>query len=190
MSEYQTGIVRFHIRAESDSEEDQIRKIKIKDRILPKLQDLLKTTNSKEDCLLKLTDSKERIHQWVREACREEDYQCDTNVYLCRESFPLKVYGDIIVPSGTYDALRIDLGKAEGANWWCMMYPSLCMMEDVTGPVEESRGNENKIDEAEKAGDKRIRETEDWEGIYRIRKKNRYQIRFKFAEWIFEIFGE
>ena len=194
LSNVNPDIVRFHIRAESDSEEDQNRKIKVKDRILPKLQELLKNADSKEGTLDILTRSLGLVNQWVQEACDALGYQCETNAYLCRESFPLKNYGDIIVPSGTYDALRIDLGKAEGANWWCMMYPSLCMMEDVTGQVEEDKASitaEDSNKEKESGMKEGLMSSNgkktEWEGIFQIRKKNNYQIRFKAAEWFSEL---
>ena len=69
-----------------------------------------------------------------------EDMACGSSVYLTREAFPLKIYGSRIMPPGTYDALRIDLGKAEGKNWWCMLYPSLCY---VDGVVENCGENDN-----------------------------------------------
>lgn len=171
------NLLRFHIRGASDSLEDQNNKIKIKDAVLPCIQRLLKDADSKESCFRILAGSTEQINQWVQSACQANDCQYESNTYLCRESFPLKAYGDMIVPSGTYDALRIDLGKAEGTNWWCMMYPSLCLMDDVIGETETT--------EEEKK--KEIKETEEeaakYEGIYPMRKKSRYQIRWKIAEW-------
>ena len=186
LSDVNPDIVRFHIRAESDSEEDQEKKLQIKDRILPKLQELLKEADSKESCLIALKTSMGMINQWVREACEEEGYLCETNAYICRESFPLKAYGDMLVPSGTYDALRIDLGKAEGANWWCMMYPSLCITEDVTGTAEavsETEENGTEKDSAEDGGLISDIEESGWQGLFQSRKKNHYQIRWKIAEW-------
>jgi len=166
-------IVRFHIRAVSDGKEDQEKKIRIKDQILPKIQKLLKDAGSKEECMETLEGSISRINQWVQEACKAENYDCSSKTYLCRESFPLKSYGDILLPSGTYDALRIDLGKAEGANWWCMVYPSLCMT-DFTEEEENKRNEEEEWEEAEK-------------GVFLLKKKKRYQIRWKLPEFILKI---
>jgi len=181
-------IVRFHIRADSDLPEDQERKIRIKDRILPKLQELLDGVDSKDACMSTLKLSLDQINDWVQTACEEEKYVCESRTYLCRESFPLKIYGDILLPSGTYDALRIDLGKAEGANWWCMMYPSLCY-EDMMGEVkdeeesfrsEEESGSETLSGKEEKSD----RLAEEKDGIWLVKRKNPYQIRWKIAEWL------
>lgn len=188
-------IVRFHIRADNDSSEAQNKKVQIKDRVLPKIQGLLSGIQSKEECMERLIQSVDLINQWAEEACREEEYKCKAKTYVCQESFPLKSYGNILLPSGTYDALRIDLGRAEGANWWCMMYPSLCLMDDCVGRLDQdsSKGKENEsekqneISEEDHEADKA--EEEEGIGIYSIRRKKPYRIRWKISEWIKEIMG-
>lgn len=131
-------VLRFHIRANSDSEEDQKIKVRIKDRILPYLQQLFKDCSSKEECMRQAESKMEEIQTVAKAACTEEKQpNLEPKVYLCQESFPVKEYGDILLPSGRYDALRIDLGEAQGKNWWCMMYPSLCMVEGVLEGVDQ-----------------------------------------------------
>ena len=155
------AVLRFHIRANSDSSWDQQRKIEIKDRILPKLQTLLSEADSKEECVSIIETSIGVIESWVEEAGTENESDSKAKVYMCKEKFPTKVYGDILWPSGTYDALRIDLGKAEGANWWCMMYPSSCFQDGVLEPVSE----EDKEDGERKS----------------------FHVRWKIAEWFSKI---
>ncbi len=131
-------VLRFHIRANSDSEEDQKIKVRIKDRILPYLQQLFKDCSSKEECMRQARSMMAEIQTMTKAACTEEKQpNLEPKVYLCQESFPVKEYGDILLPSGRYDALRIDLGEAQGKNWWCMMYPSLCMVEGVIEGVDQ-----------------------------------------------------
>lgn len=146
LKEVSQEVLRFHIRANSDREEDQEIKLRMKDRILPYLQQLFSSCTSKEACMRQAEENMEEIQTVVKEACQEEQENLEAKVYLCRESFPMKEYGDILLPSGTYDALRIDLGEGQGKNWWCMMYPSLCMVDGVVEErqetVEEETENE------------------------------------------------
>jgi stage II sporulation protein R len=66
---------------------------------------------------------------------QEEGYDYDIQVYLTKEEFPVKSYGDLLFPSGEYEALRVDIGNHEGGNWWCVMYPGLCFVETAGGVV-------------------------------------------------------
>lgn len=134
-------VLRFHIRAESDKEEDQKLKLKVKTQVVSYLQWLLADCRSKESCMKKIEKNLEQIEAVTDAACRTEGASVKAKVYLAREVFPMKQYGDMIFPGGVYDAIRVDLGKAEGKNWWCMMYPSLCM---VDGVIEEVPKNSKK----------------------------------------------
>jgi len=77
----------------------------------------------------------------AQDVIREEGYEYPVQVYLTEEEFPLKAYGDLLFPSGSYEALRIDIGDAEGGNWWCVVYPGLCFA-DVAGGVVVEDGKE------------------------------------------------
>lgn len=145
VSPISSQVLRFHIRANSDSEEDQAFKLKIKDRILPYLQKLFAECDTKAESVKIAQDNLQNIEGEVKKACKEEKETMKVKVYLCQEAFPIKEYGSVLVTSGIYDALRIDLGKGEGANWWCMMYPSLCMIDGVTEETGEETKEDTKI---------------------------------------------
>lgn len=178
-------VLRFHIRANSDSEEDQDFKVRIKDRILPYLQNLFAKCNSKEECMEIAKNNIGQIEERVAVACAAEgDKNIGTSVYLCQESFPLKQYGSMVFPSGTYDALRIDLGEGDGANWWCMMYPSLCMVDGVVeGTTKEAQ---EKLEEC--------LEAEDYDALFVQTKetgqKNKFRIKWRISEIFQQFFGE
>lgn len=186
-------ILRFHLRASSDSSFDQSKKAAVKDRILPKIQSLLAFASTKEECVNQIETSLPKIESWVKEACRNENYSCEVTTYLCRETFPTKCYGGVFLPSGTYDALRIDLGQGQGGNWWCMLYPSLCMMEGVVEErkVEDTQKEQkndlkgNLDSESQKEQDiSSEKEAEfEWNG-------KKYYIKWKIADILKEIFGE
>ena len=167
-------ILRFHIRADSNSAADQQAKNAIKDRILPDLQTLLSSCTSKEACLAQLEESIPVIEKLVADACTEENYSCEANAYTCREFFPLKKYGDLILPCGMYDALRIDLGRGEGANWWCMMYPSLCFVEGVIKEVPEEE----------------VETETDEKGTFSEKDGKKFRIRWKFMELLSDVWAK
>ncbi len=191
-------ILRFHIRADSDSVEDQQTKNAIKDRILPDLQMLLSSCTSKEECLTQLEESIPAIEKLVADACTEENYSCEAKAYTCREYFPLRQYGNLILPCGMYDALRIDLGRGEGANWWCMMYPSLCFVEGVIKevPEDEVDAGESDIggtqeDETHRDDMQEDEKTETAEkGIFFEKDGKKFRIKWKFMELLSDVWAK
>jgi stage II sporulation protein R len=169
---YYDSVLRFHIRANSDSEKDQVVKNLIKDEVLVKIQNILKGCDTKDSCVTTIKGKHKIITAWVSEACEKYQNVYKGEVYLVREAFPLKVYGDSVVPSGIYDALRIDLGKGEGANWWCMMYPELCLSDGV---IEEIAKEEEKT------------ENNNSENSVINKGKRKYRIRWRIMELLREV---
>lgn len=131
------GILRFHVRANSDSTEDQELKMAVKEDVVtmlkPYLTDCNSVAESKRVILSKLND----IYETAINTITEQGYDYDVRVYVTQEEFPAKTYGDITFPQGKYQALRIDIGFAQGQNWWCVMYPPLCFIDDSTAVVSE-----------------------------------------------------
>ena len=86
--------------------------------------------------------------------------------------FPMKSYGDITFPAGYYDALRVTIGRAEGKNWWCVLFPNLCFVDVVHGvvPEESKQQLENILTE------------EEYESLFQW-DKSPYRIRFRFLDW-------
>ena len=146
-------VLRFHIRAVSDKEEDQQLKLKVKTQVVSYLQWLLADCRSKESCEKKIEKNLDMIEKMSASICQKEGKSVKVHAYLTREEFPMKQYGDMIFPSGIYDALRVDLGEAKGKNWWCMMYPSLCMVDGVIEEVPLESKEELKRNLSEEAYD-------------------------------------
>ena len=113
------GVVRFHIRANSDSRKDQAEKLLVRDQV-----------NTKEDAKRILNSRKKEIAKVAKSTLQKRGKDLPVKVYLTREKFPEKDYGSYVFPEGTYDALRIDLGNASGHNWWCVMFPDLCITKE------------------------------------------------------------
>lgn len=124
-SQLSQNIVRLHIIANSDSEADQKLKLKVRDAILDKSRaDFTK----KSDVLTQLDIYKKEAEDVIR----ENGFGYSVDVEYGNFSFPTKHYDNISLPAGNYDAVRIKIGKAEGKNWWCVMFPPLCFIDGTT----------------------------------------------------------
>ena len=138
------NIVRLHVLANSDSAEDQALKLQVRDHILKQVSPLMKGVSNKEEALEKLQASLGELQQAAEEKIRQQGYSYSVRVETEQVYFPTRTYGDVTLPAGKYDALRVVIGKGEGQNWWCMLFPALCLpaaedtpeMEEVLSPGE------------------------------------------------------
>lgn len=128
-------IIRFHILANSDKEEDQKLKLKVKGEVLSYLQDILKDVDDIKIAREIITQEKHNIELIAKEVIQTEGYQYKVTAMLTTCMFPIKVYGDLTFPAGKYEALRVLIGRAEGKNWWCVMFPSLCFVNETYSVV-------------------------------------------------------
>ena len=144
-------VVRFHVLANSDSEADQTLKLAVRDRVLREYGELLENCENKEETLAALEQAKQKICETAMQEVQEQGYDYPVRVSLVREEFPFKKYDELIFPAGIYDALRIEIGKAEGQNWWCVLYPQMCFVDAAWGySTEESHSRlENTLTEEE-----------------------------------------
>lgn len=131
-------IIRFHVIANSDSSEDQALKLKVKDKLVKELAPLLRNTASVSDARLILDQQLDFIKASAEAAIRQNGYHYPVRVTFEDCYFPLKVYGDCSFPPGIYNALRVQIGAAEGKNWWCVMFPPLCFVDETYGIVDEN----------------------------------------------------
>lgn len=134
-------VIRFHVRANSDSEEDQALKLEVRDAILQELGPELGQADNKDAAREIMENNLDRIEEIGEEVIREAGYDYEVHAYLTEEEFPIKDYGDLRFPAGEYEALRVDIGKKNGGNWWCVMYPGLCFV-DAAGGVVPAEGKE------------------------------------------------
>lgn len=130
-------IIRFHVLANSDRPEDQALKLKVKQEVVEYLQSQLVDCTSRVEAEKVLASQFTQIKMIAKEVIAREGYTYEVEVELAPHYFPVKVYGDLVFPEGEYDALRVLIGEAEGKNWWCVMYPSLCMVNETYSVVPE-----------------------------------------------------
>lgn len=132
-----SGIMRFHVRANSDSQEDQELKMAVKEDVVAFLKPLLEDCDSVAESKQILVANLQNIYTVATHTIVEQGYDYSVKVYVTEETFPEKIYGDLTFPAGDYQALRVDIGEAKGENWWGIMYPPLCFIEDATSVVTE-----------------------------------------------------
>ncbi|BBF44528.1 stage II sporulation protein required for processing of pro-sigma-E [Lachnospiraceae bacterium KM106-2] len=130
-------IIRFHCLANSDSAEDQKLKLKVKNEVVSYLQKKLDDTKDKQEAEIVIQKELPNIIRIAENKIKKEGYSYKVTANLEQTYFPVKVYGDLTFPSGEYEALRIKIGKAEGRNWWCVMFPSLCVVNETYSVVPE-----------------------------------------------------
>lgn len=132
-----SSILRFHVRANSDSQEDQALKMAVKEDVVTMLKPLLENCQSVEESKDIIVSNMQSIYTTAVNTVMEQGYDYTIKVYVTEEEFPAKTYGDLTFPEGSYQALRIDIGNARGQNWWCVMYPPLCFVDESTTIVSE-----------------------------------------------------
>lgn len=131
------NVFRLHVIANSNSKEDQDLKYKVRDNLINYMNTLCSNCNDKEEVIKIAQANKENFKEIAKNTIISKGFDYDVDVEIGNFSFPTKTYGDISFPSGNYDALRIKIGKAEGKNWWCMLYPSLCFVDMTSGIVPD-----------------------------------------------------
>ena len=128
-------VFRFHVLANSDSKEDQELKLKVKEAVIAYMQENLSGAENAAETKAWAIRHKEEIVQIAEHVLRSEGSSDKVTAEVVRCEFPDKSYGDVTFPAGWYDALRIKIGKAQGHNWWCVLYPNLCFMDSVHAVV-------------------------------------------------------
>lgn len=130
-------VFRFHVIANSNSERDQVLKMLVKEKVIAYMEEKLPESDSVEMTKEWAVSNMQEIEQIAEQTLRTEG--CDDFVHgqVVHCYFPDKTYGDVTFPKGYYDALRIEIGAAEGNNWWCVLYPNLCFIDAVHAVVPD-----------------------------------------------------
>ncbi|MDI3509075.1 MAG: stage sporulation protein [Clostridiales bacterium] len=181
------NIIRFHVIANSDSPEDQALKLKVRDRILNELHNRFNSANDINEQRKAVIDNMSYIEAIANDEIKRSGKDYTAKVYFGYYDFPTKVYGEMVFPAGTYEALRVVIGQGEGANWWCVMFPPLCFIDTDHGVAKEatelspeSQPVRKPVDQATAKAqqpDKDDEDTQEREDVPNIKFK------FKIAEW-------
>lgn len=170
-------IIRFHVIANSDSDSDQALKLKVKDFLVESLAPVLKDAESITQARAVLSSELPYIQELAEKIIRDNGYAYPVAVSLENCYFPLKVYGEYTFPPGNYEALRVQIGEAKGKNWWCVMFPPLCFVDETYSIVDESSGKKLKY----------LLTEEEYDTL--TNKKTPVKVKFKLFEAIKDLFS-
>lgn len=122
-------VIRLHVLANSDEDYDQQLKIKVKDGIVKMLENELHNSMSKDETRIILLQNLDKIEDKAKKIIEENGYNYNVSAKITFDDFPTKQYGDVVLPAGEYEALKVEIGEAKGKNWWCVMFPPLCFVD-------------------------------------------------------------
>lgn len=132
-------VYRLHVIANSDSQQDQSLKLKVRDRVIETLDGLVGQDSSREETKKAVEDNIELICEAASDEIQENGYDYPVTVRTGSFPFPTKYYGNIGLPKGKYDGLQVIIGEGEGQNWWCVLYPNLCFVDGTVSMPEDSQ---------------------------------------------------
>lgn len=131
----ESNLFRLHIIANSDSEEDQNLKLFVRDNVINYLKNY--QFSNKNELITFLKTQEKELNQVIQSAINQKGYNYNFTIEIGNSFFPQKKYENIILPSGYYDGLKIKIGKAEGKNWWCVLFPPMCLINESTCELPE-----------------------------------------------------
>lgn len=130
-------VLRLHIIADSNSDADQKIKLSIRDAVITYLKPYLEDVTTKQEAIEIINAHLGEINDTANRILSAQGFSYTANAGIERVYFPIKLYGDLVLPAGEYDAIRIRLGSASGKNWWCLIFPQLCFVDVTTGTLPE-----------------------------------------------------
>jgi stage II sporulation protein R len=173
---YKNKLIRFHVIANSDSDEDQELKLKVRDEIIKYLQPKLQNSNSIDESEEIIKKEYGELGKISKNIISKNGYNYEVKVGIEYSTFPTKQYSNVILPAGEYKALKIIIGQGQGKNWWCVMFPPLCFVDEKSGVID-------------KATDEKLKEVlteEEYNLITQKPEKNisRVKVKFKIVEML------
>lgn len=178
--DYRDKLIRFHVIANSDSDEDQNLKLKVRDAVIEHLQPKLINSSSIEESEEIIKNEYENLEKISKNIIEKNGYNYDVRVGIEYSKFPTKQYSNVVLPAGEYKALKIVIGSGQGKNWWCVMFPPLCFVDEEKGIID-------------KETDERLREVLTEEEYEMITQKDenevsRVKVKFKIVEVLQDVF--
>jgi len=125
-------LIRIHVVANSDSKEDQMMKLRIRDVICASIERDLQKIRDPEEAMRYLQYNIPKLCSIANHVLEEAGFEMYTTVSLCKEEFPARIYDTFRLPAGVYETLRISIGEGRGENWWCVVFPSFCAQSSAS----------------------------------------------------------
>ena len=164
-------ILRFHVRANSNSRADQALKLKVRDAVGAYMQQQLDCVQDIRECSLIVQENLAQVIKTAQQAVAQEGYDYSVDARIETVAFPQKTYGNYTFPAGDYQALNVIIGSGKGQNWWCVMYPNMCFHGSVYEIVDE---------DAEKS----LQQVLSGDEYDAVLKSGKYRVRFKYLDFL------
>lgn len=158
------SVIRLHILANSDDEEDQRIKLLVRDAILDECDGLFADTKTTKEAVKQMDAASDRMTEIAARVLAENGCDMDVRAVFGKEVYPTREYDGMTFPAGTYRSLRILIGNGEGHNWWCCLFPPLCLSSSTSEEALDSVGLDTDSGEVFVA--------------------KKYTVRFKLLEWL------
>lgn len=125
--EIRSDVLRLHVLANSDSKEDQELKLKVRDEVLKAGKNIFDGSVTKENAEEKIEKEKDVLTEAAEKVITENGFDYDVEITVTEEFFNTRTYENVTLPAGKYKAVRVLIGESAGQNWWCVMFPPLCI---------------------------------------------------------------
>lgn len=166
-AEIYDSVIRLHVLANSDSAEDQALKLQVRDAILEITAPLVEDCTDQADAKARLEAHREELEAAAREVIAQAGYTYAVSIELDNETYPRRSYDSFCFPAGNYLSMRVCIGEAEGQNWWCCLFPPLCL---GASSVSEEEAEESFVDAGLTPSQYKII-TESEKPVYKVRFK-------------------
>ncbi len=167
--EIRNKVLRMHVIANSDEDYDQDLKLKVRDAVLEEGKELFDGSLTAKDAQEKIVPNIEQLEKVALKTIRDEGYDYDVEIYVAKEYFKTRVYeNSVTLPAGEYTAVKVVIGEGKGKNWWCVMFPPMCL------PAAK--------------GDARIDDVLNSDEMNIVNNGKRYSIKFKLLEFCEDLF--
>lgn len=140
MNDLHENVIRLHVVGASNEKADQDLKLQVKDAVNQRLAQLLENADSADEARAVLLLHLDDLEETARQVLESSGINQTVRVSLEEEPFPIRQYETFTLPSGVYHSLRISIGPAEGRNWWCVVFPTLCSAETGTELEDTAAG--------------------------------------------------
>ncbi len=157
------SVLRLHVIANSDSDEDQALKLKVRDAMLKTGAELFSGSADVTSAESIAKDEISKLEKTAESVLRENGCQDEVRIEVGKSRFPTKTYGNVTLPAGKYEAVKVIIGAGEGHNWWCVMFPPMCL------PAAQ--------------GETKLEDVLTTDEIKLVTSEPKYEIRFKIIEW-------
>ncbi|HAF17377.1 MAG: stage II sporulation protein R [Thermacetogeniaceae bacterium] len=172
------NLIRLHVIANSDHQQDQAIKYKVRDRIIEIMKEQLTGVQNYQEAREVIINNRSQLTAAVEEVIAASGLTYPVSLEYGRFDFPSRAYGKLVLPQGEYEAVKVVLGNGKGANWWCVLFPPLCFV-DISGDALEMEmiNEENTTMEV-------MAQQEENMAVTKIADENRVDLNFKVLEWL------